>query len=110
MRSSKVFFFLPLQGKVPKLGFERLGNLSLCYRRLLPQLPNTKLRFHARRCYCIYAISKAAVLFANLLQPQHVTVYGMAAAPDLSLCSMTSLLYVYRHQDNLEMHNGLLKF
>jgi hypothetical protein len=34
----------------------------------------------------------------------------MAPAPDLSLCSMTSLLYVYGHQDNLKMHNGLLKF
>ena len=67
------------------------------------------MRLHARRCCCIYAIGKAAALVANLLQPQHVTVYGMAAAPDLSLCSITSLPHVYSHQDDLEMHNGLLK-
>jgi len=47
-------------------------------------------------------LEKAAVLFANLLQPRHVTVYGMAAAPDLNRMSMAN-------QDNLEMHNGLPK-
>lgn len=60
------------------------------------------MRIHARRYCCIYAIGKAAVLFANLLQPRHVTVYGMAAAPDLNRMSMAN-------QDNLEMHNGLPK-
>ena len=52
------------------------------------------MRLHARRCCCIYAIGKAAVLFANLQQPRHVTVYGMAAALNLNLCSITSLPHV----------------
>jgi hypothetical protein len=46
-----------------------------------------------------------AVPFANLLHPQHDTVYGMTAAPrSQPLFNAESTVCVYGHQDNLEMH------